>query len=124
MNYWTGTEVHTGAQITVYDFPLRIGIADYPGGPLKLLGAAEINHMAVVVSTHLGTAMVAVVAEDLVIEAAPKTDIIRGVHQAALRFAREQIEKEMQLERAWNDTTGHSDDAIANILRDSLRSRP
>lgn len=127
MNFWTGSDVNTGAMVTAHDAPLRIGI-EFPGGPVKLFQASAVHKMIICVSMHLGTAMVAYVADGsgglLVIEAAPKADIISGRHHAALREARCQIEKETELERAWNDTTGHSDDAIANILRDSLRNRP
>lgn len=126
MNFWIGTDVHTGAMVTVHDYPLRIQIAD-PGGPATIWQHSAIHRMFIVTSSFLGTALVAALNDGegdyIVVEAAPQHDIIAGRHLAALREARDYLEREIQLERIWDDTTGDSDAAIARHLRDSIRNR-
>lgn len=126
MNIWVGEEINTGFKVEIHDAPLSIRLYDVIQGTRLIFQHSAIQRMCIATSSMLGTAVHARMDDGeggvLVVEAAPPRDIIRGDYMAAMAEARQQVESEIELERAWNapDT---ADADIERLIRDGLRVR-
>lgn len=123
MNFWRGRDVNTGFSVAVYDSPLRIDVEDPYTGKLLIFKGAAVKRLAIATSAILGTALYALLpdGEDglIVVEAAAESDIPSGRYMAAMAEARQYIEREIELERVWDDTTADTD--LEKLVRAALR---
>lgn len=129
MNIWAGTDIRTREPVIIYDTPLRVkvGLIDE-----WVITGEQIEHMAIAVSAHLGTAAVIWVRDEtedsedfLVIEAVPRDDLTGRRYEAALRAARDNVEREFELARLWEASdTGHhpsTEQLLDHIIKHGLR---
>lgn len=117
--FWTGIDVQTKDTVTFHDTPLRVEIQSLTTGRRYLFQCTAIQHLTIVTSMTLGTAAI-VVVDDLLIEAAPQSDVYSGRYQAALKAARDYMQQEIDLERAWADECETTDELLARLIREGL----
>lgn len=131
MNIWAGTDIRTREPVVIYDTPLRVkvGLIDE-----WVITGEQIEHMAIATSSYLGTAAVIWVRDEtedsedfLVIEAAPRDDIAGQRHEAALRAARDNVEREFELARLWQASDKgdrpSTDELLDHIIRHALKEQ-
>jgi hypothetical protein len=127
MNIWQGVEVNTKLLVTVSDSPLRITLVDIYTGERLIFHGPMVKRMVIATSMMLGTALYALLPDDegglMVIEAAAEDDIPSGRYMAALAEARQQVEREIELERIWNDAEDDPGDDFYQLLQRFVRDR-
>lgn len=119
MMFWNGIDVQTRDDVILHDSPLRVEIRSLRTGRRYLFQATAVQHLTVVTSMALGTAAI-VVVDNLLIEAAPQSDVNAGRFHAALNAARQFMEQEIDFERVWAEESVTTDELLQRIIREGL----